>query len=71
MKETIFPEIVKQMKKRKEGTQDIADLIGQKYKSQITRRLQGKLDWTIREAKILCNHYNIKFEKLFREEMKK
>lgn len=67
MKKSIFPEITKQMANRNETLQDIADLL-QKDVSQISRKLTGYIDWSIEEAKILCKHYNMKFEKLFRKE---
>ena len=67
MKKSIFPEITKEMANRNETLQDIADLL-QKDVSQISRKLTGYIDWSIEEAKILCKHYNMKFEKLFRKE---
>lgn len=68
MKNTKYPEVVNQMEIHHERLQDIADLLNFKFKSQICRRLSGRIDWTINEAKVLCKHYNMKFEKLFREE---
>ena len=70
MKNTIYPEITKQMTKHNETLKDIADLIGQNNISQISRRLDGKIEWTIGEAEILCKHYNIDFWELFRKEEK-
>lgn len=67
MKKSIFPEITKEMANRNETLQDIANLL-QKDVSQISRKLTGYIDWSIEEAKILCKHYNMKFEKLFRKE---
>lgn len=67
MKKSIFPEITKEMANRNETLQDIADLL-QKDISQISRKLTGYIDWSIEEAKILCKHYNMEFEKLFRKE---
>lgn len=68
MKNTKYPEVVNQMEKHNEKLQDIAILLNQNYTSQVCRRLMGRIEWTINEAKILCKHYNMKFEKLFREE---
>lgn len=68
MRDTIYPEIVKQMKDHKESLQCLTDLIGLKYKSQICRRLSGKVAWTIEDAIILCRHYNMKIENLFKKE---
>lgn len=68
MKKSIFPEITKKMANRNEKQQDIAKLL-QLDQSQISRKLTGHIDWSIEEAKILCNHYNTKFEKLFKKEV--
>lgn len=66
MNNTIYPELVKQMKLKKEKLKDIAELIGQNNLSQITRRLTGEVEWTIGEVEILCKHYNMDFWKLFK-----
>lgn len=66
MKNTIFPEIVNQMAKRNETLKNIKDLLGLANISQVSKRLSGKLQWSLQEAEILCKHYNIKFEKLFK-----
>lgn len=68
MRKSIFPEITKQMKRKNEKQQDIAELL-QLDQSQISRKLTGYIDWSIEEAKILCKHYNTKFEKLFGKEV--
>ena len=66
MRDSQFPEIVNQMKKRNERVEDLAKLLGLNNKSQATRRLSGKVSWTIGDAEILCKHYNIDFYKLFK-----
>ena len=68
MKNTKFPEIVNQMTKRNERGYDLADLL-KLDNSQISRKLSGKVEWTYKDIKALCKHYNMKFEKLFREEV--
>lgn len=68
MSKSIFPEITKRMNKRNEKQQDIAKLL-QVDPSQISRKLTGYIDWSIDEIRILCKHYNTKFEKLFRKEV--
>lgn len=67
MNKTIFPEIKNQMLKHNDKTRDIALLIN-KDSSQVWRKLAGEINWQYDEIKILCKHYNMKFEKLFREE---
>ena len=66
MNNTEFPEIVKQMTKRKETLKDIADLVGLTDKASISKKLSGNTSWSLQEVEILCKHYNIKFEKLFK-----
>lgn len=67
MKNTIYPEIKNQMLKHNENSHKIALLIN-KDSSQVCRKLAGEINWQYDEIKILCKHYNMKFEKLFREE---
>lgn len=66
MENTIFPEIVKQMKNNNETLQDVANILGLNYPSQISRRLTGEVEWTIGDVEILCKHYNIDFWELFK-----
>ena len=66
MRNTEFPELVKQMKIRKEKLKDIVELLGLTQLSQITRRLSGEIEWTIGEVEILCKHYDMGFWELFR-----
>ena len=65
MRNTIFPEIVNQMKIRNEKVKDLATLLGI-ANSQATRRLSGKVEWTIGDIEILCKHYNTNFYELFK-----
>lgn len=71
MKNTIYPELVNQMKLHKQGLQEVADLLNIKYKEQISRRLSGKVEWTIGEVETLCNYYNMGFWELFRRKENK
>ena len=68
MKNTIYPEVVKQMKLHKQNLQDVADLLGITYKSQVSRRLSGEVEWTIGDIATLCEYYNVDFWELFRKE---
>lgn len=65
MNSSMFPEISNQMNKRNEKLKDIANLLNLDI-SQISRKLSGKVEWTFKDVKILCNHYNMDFKKLFR-----
>lgn len=66
MKNTQFPEIVNQMTKHNQKLKDMVEILGFKEKSQVCRRLAGKIEWTIGEVETLCNYYNMDFEDLFR-----
>ena len=66
MKNAIFPEIVNQMKKRNQTLKDVKDLLGLADVSQVSKRLSGKLQWSIGDVEILCKYYNIDFWKLFK-----
>lgn len=66
MKNTIFPEIVKQMKDKNETLEDMTKLLGLTNVSQVSKRLSGSTEWTIGEAEILCNHYNLGMWELFK-----
>lgn len=68
MNNTKYPEIVKQMKLHNQSLQDVANLLNITYTSQVSRRLSGKVEWTLGDAEILCKYYNIDFWKLFRKE---
>lgn len=65
MNNTMFPEIVRQMIKRNETLQDIADLLSLSHISMVSRRLTGKIEWKLDEIKTLCKHYNTDLNKLF------
>jgi hypothetical protein len=66
MENTIFPEVVNQIKKHNETLQDVAEVLGLNYASQITRRLRGEVEWTIGDVEILCKHYDMDFWELFK-----
>jgi hypothetical protein len=70
MKNTIYPELVKQMKLHNENLMDISKLIGLNFKEQTSRRLTGEVEFTIGEVEILCKHYNMDFWKLFKRKEK-
>ena len=63
----MYKEIANQMKKHKETQIDLAKILGVDN-TQVSRKISGYIDWSTDEIKILCNHYNMKFEKLFRKE---
>lgn len=66
MHNTIYPELVNQMKLHNETLMDISKLIGLNFREQTSRRLTGEVEFTIGEVEILCKHYNMDFWKLFK-----
>ena len=66
MRNTEFPKIVELMQQNGEALQDLVNLLGYTQKSQVSRRLSGKVEWTIGDVEILCRHYNVDFYELFR-----
>lgn len=66
MKNSKFPEIVNQMKKRKQTLKDVTELLGLADISQVSKRLSGNLQWSIGDIEILCKYYNMDFWKLFK-----
>ena len=68
MNNTIYPEVVNQMKLHNQNLHDVAELLSIPNISQVSRRLSGKVQWTIGEVEILCRYYNLDFWELFRKE---
>ena len=67
MRNTKFPEIVNQMNIRNQKLGDVAKILDLDF-TLISKKLSGKAEWTYKDIKTLCKYYNMKFEKLFREE---
>ena len=67
-KKVKFPEIQNEMDKRGETRKDLARIL-QLDESQITRKLNGKVQWTFSDIEVLCLHYCKDFYELFRKEM--
>jgi antitoxin component HigA of HigAB toxin-antitoxin module len=65
--ENMFPEIIRKMKEKNETNKDVANVLGLD-RSQISRKLRGEVQWTFKDIKLLCKHYNMSFNKLFRKE---
>ena len=68
MKNTKYPEVVNQMKLHNQDLRQVADLLGLANISQVSRRLSGKVAWTLGDVEILCKYYNMDLYKLFRKE---
>lgn len=70
MKNTMFPEVVKQMKQNGENLQSLTNLLGLTNISQASKRLSGTTEWSFGDVEILCKHYNMDFWKLFKRKEK-
>lgn len=65
----LFPEIVAEMERRGETRKDLARLLELDV-SQITRKLNGDIQWTIGDIEVMTLHYNKDFWELFRKSKK-
>lgn len=65
----LFPEIDKEMKRRGETRKDLARLLELDI-SQITRKLNGDIQWSIGDIEVMVLHYNKDFWELFRKNKK-
>ena len=65
----LFPEIVAEMERRGESRKDLARLLELDV-SQITRKLNGNIQWTIGDIEVMTLHYNKDFWELFRKNKK-
>lgn len=66
MKKVPYPELTAEIAKSGELQSDIAKLLSIGT-STVCRKINGQTDWTLSEAKILCDHYGKSFEDLFTE----
>lgn len=65
----LFPEIVAEMQKRGETQQDLANLL-ELDRTQVTRKLNGEVQWSIGDIELMCLHYDKDFYVLFRKNKK-
>lgn len=65
----LFPEIIKEMKKRGETQDDLARLL-QLDRSIISKKLSGVVQWSIGDIEVMTLHYNKDFWELFRKNIK-
>jgi hypothetical protein len=62
----LFPEVVKEMKKRNESQSDLAKILDLDV-SQVCRKLKGEVAWTFGDAMIMTKHYRRGLWSLFRK----
>lgn len=65
----LFPEIVAEMERRGESRKDLAKLLELDV-SQVTRKLNGDIQWTIGDIEVMTLHYSKDFWELFRKNIK-
>ena len=63
--EVKYPNLAAEMAKRGEKQQAIAKLLGLTI-ATISRKLSGKISWTIEEVEKLCDHYGKDYYTLFK-----
>lgn len=62
----LFPEVVKEMKKRRETQTELAKLLHLDV-SQVCRKLKGEVAWTFGDAMIMTKHYRRGLWSLFKK----
>jgi len=62
-----YPKVLEEMKKHKESQIEISEVLGISDMT-LRKKLAGITDWTITEIEILCKHYKVNFNKLFKKE---
>lgn len=62
---TVFPNLAAEMRRRGETQGDIAKLLGLNSYSSISAKMNGIRDFRICEIETICNHYGMTFEDLF------
>ena len=65
-KKALFPEVVKEMEKRKETQSDLAKILNLDV-SQVCRKLKGEVAWTFGDAMIMTKHYRRGLWELFKK----
>ena len=65
----LFPQIVAEMEKRGETQQDLANIL-ELDRTQVTRKLNGEVQWSIGDIEVMTLHYNKDFWELFRRNKK-
>ncbi len=67
MKKVIYPGLVAEMAKRGETQEVLSKLLGLRRES-ISRRMTGKLEWSISEIDKICEYYKKDFYELFKKD---
>lgn len=65
MKKVTYPGLVGEMARRGDTQETLANLLGI-TRSAISRRLSGKIEWSIGEIDKICEHYEKDYYELFK-----
>lgn len=63
----LYAELVGEMAKRGETQKELGQLIGVNSSAGISRRLSGKIEWSISEVEKICEHYGKDYYTLFKK----
>lgn len=60
-----FPNLVAEMARNGETQKDLAKLL-KTTRSTMSRKMNGKTEWTISDVEIICEHYKKDYYELFK-----
>ena len=60
-----FPNLRAEMSKRGETQKTLAELLGLTI-ATISRKLTGKIEWSLGEVELICEHYGKNYYELFK-----
>lgn len=60
-----FPNLVSEMAKRGEDQKTLANLLGV-TRATISRKLSGKIEWSVNEIDAICEYYGKDYYQLFK-----
>lgn len=66
MKKVKYPELAGEMAKHGDTQETLAKILGITYAS-VSRRLSGRIEWSISEIDKLCKHYKKDYYELFKK----
>lgn len=64
-REANYPKLRQEMKSRKETQKKLAELLGL-TRGTISKKLAGKIEWSISEVETICEHYGKDYYQLFK-----
>lgn len=64
VKKVLFPNLRAEMARHGDRLKDLSEYLGISVPS-LNRRLSNEIEWTKGEIDLICNRYNMPYEKLF------